>query len=92
MGMRRETGPMDLPASKADEKEHVVRYEPTQCRNLSRGRVRRGQHVQMRLDKFPPCSRPLALGSGWEPWRLRLFPVHRLFPAAFTVRIASEYR
>ena len=92
MGMRHDTGHMDLPAFKVDEKEYVVRHEPTQFRNLSREKVRRDQHVQMRPDKLPPCGRPLALGSRWELWRLRLFPVHRLSPTAFTVRIASEYR
>src|SRR5437660_264162 len=63
--MWRDASHMDLPASKVDEKQHVVCHEPTQCPDLSGEKVGRDQHVQMCTDKLLPRGGRLALW-GWH--------------------------
>src|SRR5882724_2968685 len=64
--MRRDACDMDLPTLQVDEKQHVVRYEPTQRPDLGREKVRRDQHVQMRTDELLPRRGRLTFWSWWD--------------------------
>src|SRR5262249_52478246 len=57
---------MDLPAAKVDEKEHVVRHQPTQGPDLGRKEVGGDQHVHVRTDALLPCGGRLTLWRRWE--------------------------
>jgi hypothetical protein len=54
--MGRHACDMDLPAAKVDEKQDVVRHQPTQCPDLGGEEVGGDQHVQMRADELLPCG------------------------------------
>jgi hypothetical protein len=49
-----------------DEKEHVVRHQPTQGPDLGGEEVRRDQDVEMRTDELLPRGGRLPLWSRWD--------------------------
>ena len=64
--MRRDARHMDLPTAQMQEKQDVIRHEPTQRPDLGGEEVGRDEDVEMRVDKLLSCRGGLSLGGGWE--------------------------
>ena len=64
-----------FPAAQMDEKQDVIRHQPTQCPDLGREEVGGDQDVHVRADELLSTSwSSCALGAGGMPWRLRILP------------------
>jgi len=74
IGMRRDAGSVDFPAANVDEKQHVLRHEPTQRPDLSGKAVGGHQHsICVRINSRQVVV-VLRSGAGGTPWRLRMLP------------------